>query len=192
MPGDPTSRYGIATMLGSDLGSTIDDTHNAAMATIDAKMVGYSEGPLTSRPVSTPQVPGIAGREYRATDTGQVFKDTGTSWTEIIHAADNSASKTGRLRGRVNSDGTRAGGSPGWTSTAIETGHYRINYGMQFAGTVSVVVTPDNATFFDALGAHQAPVVASVAPPNSDSVDVYLWDLSADAHPGAFSFTVDG
>lgn len=84
MPGTPTPNYGLDTMNGAvDVASTIDDTYNAAMGKIDSKMVGYSAGLLGARPPSTGGSPGIPGRRYRATDTGQEFIDTGTSWDEI-------------------------------------------------------------------------------------------------------------
>lgn len=83
MPGTPTTKYAIPTLAGSDLARDIDTLVTSSLNAIDAKMVGYSEGPIGSRPTSTPGSPGVAGREYRATDTGQLFKDTGTGWFEL-------------------------------------------------------------------------------------------------------------
>jgi hypothetical protein len=51
---------------------------------IDDKFAGYSEGPIDSRPTSTGGTPGIAGRIYRATDTGRYYVDNGTGWDELV------------------------------------------------------------------------------------------------------------
>jgi microcystin-dependent protein len=88
MPGTPTTKYAIPTLAGTDLISDIDTLVNSSLASIDSKMAGYSEGLLSARPTSTTGSPGVAGREYYATDTGQRFKDTGTGWYEIQGAGD--------------------------------------------------------------------------------------------------------
>lgn len=41
------------------------------------------QGVFAALPTSTPGAPGKRGRYYFATDTGQLFRDTGTSWVEI-------------------------------------------------------------------------------------------------------------
>lgn len=85
MPGTPTTKYAIPTLAGSDLARDIDTAVNSALTAIDSKMTGYSEGPFASRPVSTGGSPGVAGREYRATDLTPPtrYRDTGTGWEEI-------------------------------------------------------------------------------------------------------------
>ena len=83
MPGTPTTKYAIPTLAGTDLARDIDTLVNSSLSSIDSKMVGYSAGTLAARPTSTGGSPGIAGRRYRATDTGQEFIDTGTGWTEV-------------------------------------------------------------------------------------------------------------
>lgn len=76
MPGTPTTRYGLPTMAGAtDLGSTIDDTFNSAMATIDTKMAGWDSGLESAKPAA-----GVAGRRWRSTDTGVVWLDIGSAW----------------------------------------------------------------------------------------------------------------
>jgi hypothetical protein len=82
MPGT-TPKHGLPFMQGSDIANTIDDTNQAQMLAIENTFASYSAGLLSARPVSTGGSPGIAGRRYRATDTGQLFEDTGTSWIEI-------------------------------------------------------------------------------------------------------------
>lgn len=87
---DSSDRYALRALTGVNVGSDIDAGFTALRDDISAKMVGYSSGPIGSRPTSTVGTPGIAGRRYRATDTGELFEDTGTSWIEIavgMHAA---------------------------------------------------------------------------------------------------------
>lgn len=76
------SKYGLRALTGANVGSDIDAGFAALRDDIDANFGGYSQGTLASRPTSTTGTPGIAGRTYRATDTGQIFRDTGTSWVE--------------------------------------------------------------------------------------------------------------
>jgi hypothetical protein len=83
MAGTPTTRYGLPTMAGTDFIADINEWTASAMAAIDAKMSGYAEGTLAARPTSTSGSPGVAGRVYRATDTGQWFLDTGTGWAQV-------------------------------------------------------------------------------------------------------------
>jgi hypothetical protein len=63
-----TARYALRKLLGSNVMSDIDAGIGALADDIDGKMVGYSSGPIGSRPTSTTGTPGIAGRQYRATD----------------------------------------------------------------------------------------------------------------------------
>jgi hypothetical protein len=81
-----TAKYLLRKLTGSNLISDVDAGIAALADDIDSKFAGYSSGPLASRPVSTGGTPGITGRRYRATDTGQEFIDTGTSWMEIAEA----------------------------------------------------------------------------------------------------------
>jgi hypothetical protein len=53
---------------------------------VSALLTPYDDGAIGSRPTSTPGSPGIAGRTYRATDTGQLFIDYGTGWLELGQA----------------------------------------------------------------------------------------------------------
>lgn len=80
---DTSDRYGLRALTGANVGSDIDAGFDALRDDVSATFAGYSEGPIGSRPTSTPGTPGIAGRRYRATDTSQTFEDTGTSWIEI-------------------------------------------------------------------------------------------------------------
>lgn len=85
MPGDyaTTARYGLRKLLGTSSVRDIDEGIGFLADDVDSKFAGYSEGPLGSRPPSSPSQLGIAGRLYRATDTEQVFLDTGTLWVQI-------------------------------------------------------------------------------------------------------------
>lgn len=73
-----TARYALRKLLGTSLVSEVDDGIAALADDIDAAMVGYSQGPLGSRPAA-----GVAGRRYRAMDTSQEFMDTGSTWIEF-------------------------------------------------------------------------------------------------------------
>lgn len=57
-----------------DIGNLASDIDKAAI---------FSKGTLANRPTSTVGSPGIDGRYYLATDTSQLFLDTGTSWVEV-------------------------------------------------------------------------------------------------------------
>lgn len=92
-----TAKYALRRLTGSNPVQDIDAGFQALAEDIDGKMVGYSEGPIDSRPMSTGGTPGIAGREYFATDTGQLFKDRGTSWVEIGTSASQLIVPTGTI-----------------------------------------------------------------------------------------------
>lgn len=83
MPGTPTAKYSIPTLAGTTLARDIDTEVNAGLTAIDGKMVGYSEGPLSSRPTSTGGTPGVKGRLYKATDVLKLYIDNGTGWDEF-------------------------------------------------------------------------------------------------------------
>lgn len=53
----------------------------------------YTEGALAARPAAS-----LAGRIYRATDTGQIFVDFAASWFEIANAAPAAQFATGDLK----------------------------------------------------------------------------------------------
>lgn len=86
MSGTPTTKYALPTIAGTDLISGIDDWSVAAMGAIDGLLTPSTQGTLAFRPTSTIPSPGIIGRTYYATDTNQLFRDTGTGWTEIVLA----------------------------------------------------------------------------------------------------------
>lgn len=101
---------------------------NASLAAIDNTFAGFSAGLLAARPVSTGGSPGVAGRLYRATDTGQVFQDTGTGWVQIPGYA------AGVLSGRP------AAGTPGLTYRATDTGQVFQDTGTSWAELARVPV----------------------------------------------------
>jgi microcystin-dependent protein len=102
MPGTPTPKHAIPTLAGSDLVRDIDTNVNSALTAIDSKMVAISEGPIGSRPTSTPGSPGVLGRQYRATDQGgKLYFDFGTGWTEMGFAG--SAHEPGDLKATARS-----------------------------------------------------------------------------------------
>lgn len=78
-----TAKYALRWLTGSNLISDIDAGFQALAEDIDASMAGYASGTAASRPAA-----GVAGKLYRATDTGQVFIDTGTTWYDPTAAAD--------------------------------------------------------------------------------------------------------
>lgn len=84
MPDTARARTGIQAPKGStDTVSTYDDTVKAAFDILDPLVAIDGQGILSARPVSTVGSPGTRGRYYYATDTTQLFRDTGTSWAEI-------------------------------------------------------------------------------------------------------------
>lgn len=86
----PTAKHALRILTGGNFINEIDAGFQALAEDVDATMASFAEGTLALRPDSTAPSPGIAGRFYRATDTGQVFIDTGMSWIEVpteAHAA---------------------------------------------------------------------------------------------------------
>lgn len=83
----PTSspKWGLETVLGSDEVRSLDDSWGVLTGQLDAIMMARFEGPLASRPVSTPGSPGKSGRFYRANDGGGsvYYVDNGTGWDRL-------------------------------------------------------------------------------------------------------------
>ncbi len=79
-----TTKWALRWLTGSNAVSDIDAGFQALAEDIDPKLTPFDQGALASRPDSTPGSPGVAGRFYRATDTNQVFQDTGTDWNEFV------------------------------------------------------------------------------------------------------------
>lgn len=77
-----TDNYDLRHLLGSSPVSDVDAGFQALAEDVDSRFVGFQQGAIALLPASTPGDPGIPGREYYATDTGQVLKDTGTGWIE--------------------------------------------------------------------------------------------------------------
>jgi hypothetical protein len=50
---------------------------------LDTRVALDDQGPIASRPISTPAAPGTRGRYYFGTDTGLVYRDHGTGWTIV-------------------------------------------------------------------------------------------------------------
>jgi hypothetical protein len=83
MPTYSTStKYALRRLLGSNIINDIDAGIAALADDVDSNMAGYAEGTLAGRPAA-----GKAGRNYRCTDTGQWFADTGTVWVETARLA---------------------------------------------------------------------------------------------------------
>ena len=80
MPFTTTAKYALRRLTGSSLVSDVDAGFSALADDIDSKMVGYGQGTLAARPVSTASTPGATGRRYYATDLSLEFVDLGTSW----------------------------------------------------------------------------------------------------------------
>jgi hypothetical protein len=81
-----TTKYALRWLTGTNLISDIDAGFQALAEDVDSKFAGFSAGVRSSRPPSTSGSPGIAGRRYRSTDTGQVDEDTGTGWRTVVPA----------------------------------------------------------------------------------------------------------
>lgn len=82
MPGE-TDKHQIPYIEGSDAAASIDDVNQAQAERLDDIIAVDSQGTLANRPLSTPGNPGKIGRYYKATDTGQLFRDHGGGWDEI-------------------------------------------------------------------------------------------------------------
>jgi hypothetical protein len=65
-------------LLGTNKPSTIAEGFLALAEDVDTKMASYSQGTLAGRPAA-----GQSNRFYRATDTGELFHDTGAAWERL-------------------------------------------------------------------------------------------------------------
>ena len=79
---DTSDRYQLRALTGSSNVSDIDEGFDFLRDDVSAKLTPYDAGARSSRPRSTPGVPGIAGRTYRSADGG-IDLDLGTSWTTV-------------------------------------------------------------------------------------------------------------
>jgi microcystin-dependent protein len=77
--GTPTTNYALPKIDGSSDVSDVDQGIGDLADAVDANMAGRSAGTLAARAGVTP----TDGKFYRATDTGQVFMGTGSTWIEI-------------------------------------------------------------------------------------------------------------
>lgn len=86
MPGTPSTKWSLPTRAGSDAINQTDEYTVLLTNALDPLLAPSDQGLLSARPVSTVGSPsGKAGRTYKATDTGQLFRDTGTGWEEITN-----------------------------------------------------------------------------------------------------------
>jgi hypothetical protein len=81
MPSTPTIKYGFVTEADADALLGAPGRLRTLAAAIDSNMAGYAEGTIAAIPAA-----GKSGRLYRATDTGQLFIDTGSAWVEFSRA----------------------------------------------------------------------------------------------------------
>lgn len=77
----PSTRLKLEALLGTSNGNDIDAGFAKIVANLEAHGAGYEEGTLAGRPAA-----GRPGVLYRATDTGLVFFDNGTSWLTVMLA----------------------------------------------------------------------------------------------------------
>lgn len=77
-----TPRLGITVPVLADGPPDIPDALNDIVGVLDDAVM-YDEGAFASRPVSSGGSPGLAGRIFRATDTGAWYRDTGTGWESL-------------------------------------------------------------------------------------------------------------
>jgi hypothetical protein len=117
------------------LSSTPDvplDIHNLA-SDLDGVAMD-DQGLLSARPVSTVGTPGKKGRYYKATDTGQLFRDNGTGWDAIPIGA-------GGVTSELLADAARLGVTDGATvrrgKSIIATEESRTN------ASYGLMTTPD-------------------------------------------------
>ncbi|MFN8623369.1 MAG: hypothetical protein U0869_21745 [Chloroflexota bacterium] len=81
-----TTRLGLAKVQTSDPVSQIRASIADLADTLDVAALAL-QGTLAARPASTVGTPGLQGRLYYATDTGDLFYDTGTAWVNVTDAA---------------------------------------------------------------------------------------------------------
>lgn len=82
-----TTKHDLPYPDASDPANVPADMQALADA-LDPIIAIADQGSLAGRPTSTVGTPGIVGRLYYATDTAQLYWDTGTGWTEIISDGD--------------------------------------------------------------------------------------------------------
>ena len=135
MPTYNTSdRYGLRALSpGTQPGSGIDEGFVALRDDVSAKLAPFDAGTRSSRPRSTPGVPGIAGRTYRSADGG-VDLDLGTSWVTLKPG---SFAVLPTLSGNA-SDGLDEGMEILFQTAAMATalvGPWRLRYDSTLSGT---------------------------------------------------------
>jgi hypothetical protein len=92
-----TAKYALRALLGSNIGSDIDQGFKDLADDIDAVMATDGQGVAASRPTSTSGSPGKSGRWYRSTDTGAVERDNGTGWNTVRPGRDEFILQTAAL-----------------------------------------------------------------------------------------------
>jgi hypothetical protein len=75
---DTTGKYGMRALQGGSLVNEIDDGFAALRNDVRDNMAGYASGTFGSRPAA-----GVSGRLYLATDTGELYLDTGFVWLRV-------------------------------------------------------------------------------------------------------------
>lgn len=73
-----TTKYALRSPIGTEAADGPGDIQRLAQD-VDANMAGYLEGTRAARPAASKN-----GRIYRATDTGEIFLDTGAAWIDLI------------------------------------------------------------------------------------------------------------
>lgn len=111
---ETTDRWGFNTPEGTGDSPDVPFWMRSLAVQLDGVAMD-DQGLLGSRPTSTPGTPGKKGRYYYATDTGQLFRDTGTAWVEL------GLRMPGRyfaqVPGTVTTSGSGTGGGPTITVT---------------------------------------------------------------------------
>lgn len=78
----PTPKYGLP-VPGTGSPADVPADLNALALAIENIIATDDQGPIASRPVSTPGSPGKEGRYWYATDTKTLSRDFGTGWYDI-------------------------------------------------------------------------------------------------------------
>lgn len=150
---DVTAIYSLPYPEGTDFIEDGPAKIQELAEAVDPLLTPFTQGALASRPVSSPGTPGIAGRNYRATDganAGRVFRDYGTGWEEMT--VQRSPEPTLKMiRGTVNSDGTTSEGA-GFTSVKNATGAYTVTFTVAFSDAPSVTVAGRQGDWVAILG----------------------------------------
>lgn len=149
----PVTEKGVFSPGDNDDWDLVIDLATMA-ASIDMAIENHPQNYLIDTATNRP-APGVRGRTFFATDTGQSFFDDGTAWKNRTRARAQLTSSTGSVNGNatlawtdVLADFSYEHGGDFWSAsqpTRIAlpyAGAYRISYNFRIQGVTPITVTP--------------------------------------------------